>query len=166
MGEREVNMSIINVRIDDRLIHGQVANLWITSIKPSRVMVIDNEASTNDMQKRALKMATPAGTALSVLSLDKARTNILAGNYDNQKVMIVVRRPDYLKNLVDGGIKLPEVIVGCMPKVEGVTRKLSKTIDVSDNDIQIFKYLEENGIRVVAQAIPSNVPKDILSLIK
>ena len=65
-------MSIIGVRIDGRLIHGQVANLWATKLNISRIMVVDDEVAGNAIEKSGLKLATPAGVKLSVLPVEKA----------------------------------------------------------------------------------------------
>ena len=75
-------MSITAVRIDGRLIHGQVANLWTTKLGINRIMVVDDVVTTNAIEKRGLKLATPAGVKLSILSIEIAATNILAGKYD------------------------------------------------------------------------------------
>lgn len=75
-------MSIIAVRVDGRLVHGQVANLWTTKLNISRIMVVDNDIVNNDIEKSGLKLATPAGVKLSVLPVEKVVNNILAGKYD------------------------------------------------------------------------------------
>lgn len=51
-------MAIIGSRIDGRLIHGQVANLWATKLNIGRFIVIDNEVAQSDIDKQALKLAT------------------------------------------------------------------------------------------------------------
>ena len=48
-------MTIVGCRIDGRLIHGQVANLWTTKLNVSRIMVIDDEVAQNDIEKSGLK---------------------------------------------------------------------------------------------------------------
>ena len=72
-------MTIVGNRIDGRLIHGQVANLWTTKLNISRIMVVDDEVAENTIEKSGLKLATPAGVKLSVLPVAKAAENILAG---------------------------------------------------------------------------------------
>lgn len=74
---------IIANRIDGRLIHGQVANLWATKLNITRFMVIDDEVAQSTIDKQGLKLATPAGVRLSVLPVAKAAENILAGRYDS-----------------------------------------------------------------------------------
>ena len=68
-------MAIIATRIDSRLIHGQVANLWTTKLNISRIMVIDDAVAQNDIEKQGLKLACPPGEKLSILPIDKAANN-------------------------------------------------------------------------------------------
>lgn len=64
-------MAIIATRIDGRLIHGQVANLWTGKLNISRIMVIDDEVAQNDIEKQGLKLACPPGVILPTLSSSK-----------------------------------------------------------------------------------------------
>ena len=59
-------MTIVGCRIDGRLIHGQVANLWTAKLNVSRIMVVDNDVVNNDVEKSGLKLATPPGVKLSI----------------------------------------------------------------------------------------------------
>ena len=85
-------MTIVGCRIDGRLIHGQVANLWTTKLNVSRIMVIDDEVAQM-ISKKWLELATPPGVKLSILPVAKAAENILAGKYDSQRLFIVARKP-------------------------------------------------------------------------
>ncbi|WP_071859011.1 PTS system mannose/fructose/N-acetylgalactosamine-transporter subunit IIB, partial [Enterococcus canis] len=133
-------MSIIGVRIDGRLIHGQVANLWATKLNISRIMVVDDEVAQNDIEKSGLKLATPAGVKLSVLPIEKAAKNILAGKYDSQRVLIVARKPDRLLKLIELGVPIKEINVGNMSQTSE-TRSITKSINVVDQDVEVFKQL-------------------------
>ena len=52
-------MNIVGARIDGRLVHGQVANLWTPKLQADRIIVVDEEAAKSDIQKSGLRMATP-----------------------------------------------------------------------------------------------------------
>ena len=92
-------MAIVHVRIDDRLIHGQVAMIWTNSLSATRIMVVDNDASNSDLIKMSLKLATPTSVSLSVLTIEKAAARILTGAYDGQRVLLVIRSPENLLKL-------------------------------------------------------------------
>ncbi len=68
-------MNILNCRVDDRLVHGCVATMWVPKLKVERVICIDDESANNQMLKNALRLATPNGVFLSVLTHEKAIEN-------------------------------------------------------------------------------------------
>jgi mannose/fructose/N-acetylgalactosamine-specific phosphotransferase system component IIB len=158
-------MSIIGVRIDGRLIHGQVANLWTTKLNISRIMVVDDEVAKNAIEKSGLKLATPSGVKLSILPIEKAAANILAGKYDSQRLLIVARKPDRLLKLVELGVSLEEINVGNMSQTPE-TRSITKSINVVDADIEAFNELNRKGVRLVAQMVPSDKAENFMELLK
>ncbi|ASZ07001.1 PTS mannose transporter subunit IIAB [Enterococcus thailandicus] len=157
-------MAIIGVRIDGRLIHGQVANLWTTKLNITRIMVVDDEVATNAIEKSGLKLATPAGVKLSVLPVEKAATNILAGKYDSQRLLIVAKKPDRLLKLVELGVPLTEINVGNMSQTDE-TRSITKSINVVEEDVSVFKQLAAKGVNLIAQMVPSDKAEDFMSLL-
>lgn len=117
------------VRIDGRLIHGQVANLWTTKLGVSRIMVIDDKVAASDIEKSGLKLARPTGIDLSVLPEKTVAEHIKRGGYDSQKVFIVVKRPQILLDLVNDGVKLDTINVGNMSQTDDTTQ-LTNSINV------------------------------------
>ncbi|MFV8786179.1 PTS system mannose/fructose/N-acetylgalactosamine-transporter subunit IIB [Aerococcus viridans] len=157
-------MSLIGVRIDGRLIHGQVANLWVTKLDISRIMVVDNDVSEDPIEKSGLKLATPAGVKLSVLPIEKAAKNILDGRYDSQRVFIVARRPSVLLDLVKAGVPIEKINVGNMSQTSE-TRSITKSINVVDSDIKAFEELNDLGIKLTAQMVPNDPEQNFMSLL-
>ncbi|MTV21453.1 PTS system mannose/fructose/N-acetylgalactosamine-transporter subunit IIB [Staphylococcus delphini] len=158
-------MAIIGSRIDGRLIHGQVANLWATKLNIGRFIVIDNEVAQSDIDKQALKLATPAGIKLSVLPVEKAANNINNGKYDSQRVMVIGRRPDRFVELVNNGVKIEELNVGNMSQTDE-TRSITNSINITDEDVDNFKVLQEKGVNIISQMVPNDKAVDFMSLIK
>ena len=141
---------IIAVRIDGRLIHGQVANLWTTKLNITRIMVVDDEVSQSAIEKSGLKLATPAGVKLSVLPYARAAENILAGRYDSQRLLIVAKKPHYLLKLVEAGVPLEEINVGNMSQSD-TTTSITRSVNVDEQDIFEFKELNKHGVHLIHQ---------------
>ena len=158
-------MAIEAVRIDGRLIHGQVANLWTTQLGITRIMVVDNSVSENDIEKAGLKLACPAGVKFSVLPIEKAAANINAGKYNSQKVFLIARKPEVLLKLIELGVPIKAINVGNMSQTEE-TRSLSKSINVTDYDVKIFEELNKRGIKLTARMVPSEPESDFMKLLK
>ena len=158
-------MTIVGCRIDGRLIHGQVANLWTTKLNISRIMVIDDEVAQNDIEKSGLKLATPPGVKLSILPVAKAAENILAGKYDSQRPFNLVRKPDRLFSWAVAGVPLELPNVGDMWQSDE-TRPITRSINVVDADVEAFHKLAEKGVKLTAQMVPNDPVEDFLKLLK
>ncbi|MEE6729016.1 PTS sugar transporter subunit IIB [Pediococcus pentosaceus] len=158
-------MTISAVRIDGRLIHGQVANLWTTKLGVTRIMVIDDKVAASDIEKSGLKLARPAGIDLSVLSEKVAADHIKRGGYDSQKVFIVVKRPQVLLDLVNDGVKLETINIGNMSQTDETTQ-ITNSINVVQDDVDAFKALHEKGIKITQQMVPGDQANDFMAILK
>lgn len=157
-------MTIVASRIDGRLIHGQVANLWTTKLDISRIMVVDNDVANNAIEKSGLKLATPSGVKLSILPVEKAAANIVAGKYDSQRVLVVAKRPDRFLALVEAGAPIEVINVGNMSQTDN-TKSITRSINVEANDVEDFKKLEEKGVKIVSQMVPNDREEDFMQLL-
>lgn len=158
-------MTIVGCRIDGRLIHGQVANLWTTKLNVSRIMVIDDEVAQNDIEKSGLKLAIPPGVKLSILPVAKAAENILAGKYDSQRLFIVARKPDRFLRLIEAGVQLETLNVGNMSQSDE-TRAITRSINVVDADVEDFNKIHEKGVKITSQMVPNDTAEDFMKLLK
>ncbi|EKS26538.1 hypothetical protein HMPREF9310_00663 [Staphylococcus simulans ACS-120-V-Sch1] len=156
---------IIANRIDGRLIHGQVANLWATKLNITRFMVIDDEVAQSTIDKQGLKLATPAGVRLSVLPVAKTAENILAGRYDSQRLMVIAKKPDRFLELINQGVDLDVLNVGNMSQTDE-TKSITRSINVTDKDINDFKAIQQKGVKITAQMVPNDKAEDFMTLIK
>lgn len=155
--------NICGIRIDERLIHGQVATFWQGSLGFSRIIVVDEKASTDQMLKAVLKIACPAGTKLNVLGAEKAAANLLSNKYP-EKIFIVCKNPATVLELMDYGLVVQEITVGNMSNAKD-KKKLSKSIFVSSGDIDDFKQIDSRGVKLTLQMVPSDVPENFNSVI-
>ena len=159
-------MVIVNIRIDDRLIHGQVAAVWSLVTRATRIMVVDDAVVKDDVNKSALKMACPTRCKLSILTAQRATENMLANKYeDEEKIFIVVKNPKTLCDMYDFGFRFDAVNVGNMGGKQD-TIMLKKAVSVSRKDIESFQYLAEKGIKITAQMVPNDLAEDFIELIQ
>ena len=158
-------MPIEHTRVDEHLIHGQIATVWTNTVGAQRIMVVNDAAVKDQLQIGALKMAKPAGVKLSILSKRKAIEKILAGNYDEEKVFLITKDIADMAALIDGGVPLQSFNVGNISQKEG-SRAIKKSVALTDEDIQTVRRLTDNGVTITAQMIPSEPNEAILTFIK
>lgn len=157
--------NIVNVRIDERLIHGQVAGIWAPSLHTQRIIVINDEAAADTLQKSSLRMAAPTSMRLSVLPVESAAKNIRSGKYGKQRLFLVFKNPtDVLRYLKAGG-KLTHVNVGNMSYKEG-SKDITKSIQVLEEEIDVFESIAAMDINVTAQLVPNDPVIDFMDKLR
>lgn len=157
--------NIINIRIDERLIHGQVAAFWTNSLNITRLMVIDDIAAADEIQKMALKMACPSTVKLSILNVNRAAEKLNNPElYVGERLFVVVRGVETLKKMVDLNVKIETVTVGNMSNKIG-SKRVYHTVCVTPKDIDIFNELSRRGIKFIAQMVPSDQAEDFMELL-
>ena len=157
--------NIVNVRMDERLIHGQVAGIWAPSLHTQRIIVINDEAAADTLQKSSLRMAAPTSMRLSVLPVESAAKNIRSGKYGKQRLFLVFKNPtDVLRYLKAGG-KLTHVNVGNMSYKEG-SKDITKSIKVLDEEIDVFESIPAMDINVTAQLVPNDPVIDFMDKLR
>lgn len=157
----DMGTGIVHFRIDDRMLHGVVATRWVPLFKSTRAMVVDNAASTNDVVRSSLKMACPPGVALSVISVEKAKTNILAGKYAAQRVFCVCRYIHEAYELFEAGVEIPQLNLGNVTQNKGETTELDKTVRVNPEELQMLREMHAAGTKVTAQFVPEDKEVDL-----
>lgn len=158
-------MGLVHFRVDDRLVHGIVAGYWTNHLQASRIMVIDDAASTDETVRASLRMATPGTVNLSVLDLQKAIGNIRDGNYEKQKVFVIAKSPAVFAALQKSGIDVPAVYMGNITYTPD-RLKVAKTVAVNPQDIEALNTLEAAGTSLVSQLTPGDKSEDFMSMLR
>ncbi|EFO66673.1 MAG: PTS sugar transporter subunit IIB [Lactobacillus iners] len=157
-------MNIVGVRIDGRLVHGQVANLWTPKLQADRIIVLDEQIINDNIQKSGLRMATPRTTHLSVLDYKTAADHLLNDRYGTQRLLLVAKRPKEFLDLIDMGVKIDSINVGTMSQTN-TTQMITKQINVEQEDIKVFDELNAKGVHLFAQLNPSVEAHDFMKLL-
>ncbi|MHC5250005.1 PTS system mannose/fructose/N-acetylgalactosamine-transporter subunit IIB [Enterococcus sp. LJL90] len=158
-------MGLVLARIDQRLIHGIVVTQWAGATKAKRLMVVDDEVSKDEVQKAAMRMSKPAGTGMSIIDVETAITNFNSGKYDSHNVFMIVREPETLIRLAEGGVKIPKVNIGIIFDGEG-KETVKKMVSVDEKEVADLKKLEAMGIPVTFHFVPGDAEESLATYIK
>lgn len=156
--------TIKDVRVDERLVHGQVATMWTNKLGVDRIMVVGDDIVKSPIQKKALRTAVPSGVHLSILTVKGAARRINSGKYDGQKVFLIVKDPHVLTELSKLQVRLPEVNVGNMSNKDG-SKQIAKSVAVTKDNIKDFEYLSNHGSHLYHQMVPAEEPEDFMNLL-
>lgn len=152
------------IRIDDRLIHGQVMTRWIKHVETTTILIIDDDLVNDDFMVSVLEVSVPKGISLKVVDVSSAITT-LSTDADNEKYLILTKGPNPLLKLVQNNIPLKNIILGGMG-VSNIRKNFYRNLAASEEEMASFKTLIQSGICIEIQAIPSDKAVNLSSIIK
>lgn len=144
-------------RIDDRLIHGQVATRWTKETNVTRIIVVSDEVAADNVRKTLLTQVAPPGVTAHVVDVAKMIRVWNNPKYAGERIMLLFTNPTDVERLVEEGVKITTVNIGGMAYRQGKTQ-VNNAVSVDEKDIEAFKKLNERGIELEVRKV-SNDPK-------
>ena len=151
-------------RIDDRLIHGQVATRWTKETGVKRIIVVNDNVVKDKTRATMLKQAVPPGVTAHVVSVDKMMRVYNNPEYAGDKVMLLFTNPTDALELVRRGVTIQSINIGGMAYKEGRTM-LDTSVSVDAKDVEAFKELDSKGIELEVRKVASDKKVPVLTLI-
>ena len=157
-------MPLVLVRIDDRLVHGQVVEGWIPALRAEHVLVVSDAAADDETQVALMRLALPEAVGLEVLGVAAAARHPALGGSFAKRTLVLAPGPGEVAGLLEGGARFPEVNVGGLHYTAGRVQ-LGKAIFLSDQDKEALRAIAGRGVRLTGKALPSDAAIDILEMI-
>ena len=158
-------MDVKLLRIDSRLVHGQVANNWAGSLGAEAILAVSDGAANDELRKTLMLQTGGGKVKVHVLGVEKAARVYKNPKYEALKAVIVVETPADVVRLLDLGIEVDEVKVGGMTFKQG-TKALSQAVYISDDDAAAFQEIDKRGITQYIQQVPSTSRSDLMEALK
>ena len=152
------------VRIDDRLIHGQVATRWTKETRVTRIIVVSDEVAADEVRKTLLKQVAPPGVTAHVVDVAKMLRVYANPNYAGERVMLLFTNPSDVLRVVEGGMKIQTVNIGGMAYRQGKTM-VTNAVSVDQQDIDAFTQLAEKGIELEVRKVSSDTRLGMIDLL-
>lgn len=147
--------NILLARIDNRLVHGQVGVIWLTSVGANLLVVVDDQAANDKLQQQLMSMVVESsGSGIRFFTV-KHTIDIIHKANPSQKMFIICKTPEVIRQLVDGGVPIKDVNVGNMHFMKG-KHQISKKVYVDEKDLKDLHYIKSKGINVFIQDVPGD----------
>lgn len=161
----KTSMDIKLLRIDDRLIHGQVAITWAKDTRISRIIVVSDEVAANPIQKALLSQAAPPDVKANVVTLKKLIEVYFHPLFMNVKVMLLFTNPSDVVTAYENGVYFNTVNIGGMKFTDG-KQMVTHFISVDQTDIDAFKTLDKQDIELEIRKVPSDRKQLLMDVLK
>ena len=161
----ERHMDVAFLRIDSRLIHGQVANNWVNDIAPRTLIAASDAAAEDTLRKTLLLQVGPASVRTNVLTVERTVRVYWNPDYAGMRTMIVVESPMDALRLLREGVRVKEVNVGGVTYRKGMTQ-VSEAVSVDDEHVAAYRAIHDLGIPLILQQVPSSSRQDMMATLK
>ncbi len=151
-------------RIDDRLVHGQVAFTWTPALGVDCLLIANDKVAKDEFLKMTLGLAKPAGTRLLIKSVTDAAAFLNDEKSRNLKILLIINSVKDAFAMVNGVPEIKSVNFGGIRMNEGM-RLISKAVAVNDEDITLVKELLNKGIELELRQVPTDKKQMVESLI-
>lgn len=166
--EKEREDMIEMMRVDDRLIHGQVAVMWSKELRVDRIIVASDTIAADSIQVSALKMAAPAGVKAAILPLEKVIGIINDPRSKNLRILVISNTPADLLEVAKGISEKPVLNIANYGRIGGgglsTKKKVSESVYVTKEDERVVAEIHDLGIEVIHQPLPSDSRIDFIKL--
>lgn len=153
-------MEIALVRIDSRLVHGQVIEAWLPFTGASKIVVVDDVAASDFMLKEVMKMAVPPDIDLSCASVKDFISGRWVRETGSKRVLVLCRDLKVAMSIIKRVPGILKINVGNLHYETG-KRQISSTVFFDSDDEKIVRELTRLGVEVDVKAVPSDRKIDI-----
>lgn len=144
------------LRVDDRLVHGQISMRWCRDFDIDMMIVINDECSVNKIQQGLYEMALPESIQIRYYSIAQAIEKLPQLTCERQ-IFIVVDKMKDLQALIEAGIDIGYINLGNIPMQPG-RRHLTSETALSEDEIKWLQEVEKQGVKVDIRRLPSDDP--------
>lgn len=145
---------ILLLRVDHRLLHGQVAFAWTNTIGADCILIANNDVVNDEVRKTTMKLAKPAGCKLVIKNIEDSIAAISEGKTDKYKLLIVVEsvKDAYAIAKV---CKIASINLGGTKVREG-TRNVSKVINLTAEEEDLLEELQKENVEIEIRQVPND----------
>lgn len=157
-------MSIDLVRVDDRLIHGQVVVGWVQALGIDRIVLVDDAVAASEWERELYSLGVPPGLEVAFASVDQAVRQMAQWAGDRASTLILVQDVNTVMRLAERSDLIHRINLGGVHEAQGRSERLSYVF-LSDAEVQQLRALSERGVTVSAQDVPTARPVALKELL-
>lgn len=154
------------VRLDHRLLHGQVGCTWSQNIGTDCILIASDGVAGDDLRKTTYALAKPVGIKLVVKNIADSIKSINSGVTDKYKLLILVEDIDSLYRLVSGCPQITTINLGGLKQREG-SYPISGTVFITKEEggqlLELLKMGKEMNLQQVPTEPPVKVTESMLT---
>jgi len=158
-------MTLVLVRIDDRLIHGQVTSYWMRHLEANSIIIADDQVAADPFMLDILKLAAPHGVEVVAYGVEQAAQVLSSPDISSKRVMLLVKTPESALRLKKLGVDFEHLNVGGMGNAPG-RKTLYRNISASAKELEVLRCLQDMGVTVEFRILSEHRAVSLAELVK
>ncbi|MBI4396295.1 MAG: PTS sugar transporter subunit IIB [Elusimicrobia bacterium] len=158
-------MPLVLVRVDDRLIHGQVVEGWLRVIQANRIVVVSDEAAEDSFQICLMRLAVPSEVSVTVLKVQEAAKDLKEGAWAGERVLLLFPSLKEPCRLVEDGVVFESINVGGLHDAPGRTH-ITPSLALSEEDVECLRALLAKNVFLETRTLPKDEKRPVQELLK
>ena len=159
------HIKYVHVRVDTRLLHGQVATAWTKAVNPNRIIVVSDGVAHDELRKTMIEQAAPPGVPANVVPIDKMIQVAKDPRFGNTRALLLFENPQDLAKAIEGGVDIKKVNLGSMAHSVGKV-VVTNAIAMDEADVECLEGLKAKGIEFDIRKVPADSPENFDAVIK
>ena len=163
LGDGKIKFAL--ARIDSRLLHGQVATAWTKAVQPTRIIVVSDAVSKDELRKKLIEQAAPPGVKANVVPIGKMIEVAKDPRFGNTKALLLFENPQDVVRAIEGGVDIKEVNVGSMAHSVGKVL-VNKVLSMDAKDVEAFETMKKAGVTFDVRKVPNDSKDNMDALLQ
>ncbi|GEP65461.1 hypothetical protein CBE01nite_32290 [Clostridium beijerinckii] len=152
------------VRLDDRLVHGQLINNWCTYEDVTEIIVVNKEVAENDIRKTFIELSVPEDIKIIFCDTLKA-LELYEEECEYEDVIMIFGNPFEVLKFIEGGGKIKSLNLGGM-SFKKDKEKINTNLYLDDKEIEALKKISDSGVEIEIRILPTDKKTDFLNTLK
>lgn len=141
------------VRVDHRLIHGQVITKWVKIAQAQKIIIVDDFLGQDEFMADIYRMAAPSGVEVAILTAEDAGQAFQNNTLGDKNIFILFKNVDMANKAYKAGLKYEKIQLGGIPNEAG-KKMVFTAVSLGNQDVEQLNELNKDGVEIVLQVIP------------
>lgn len=159
------HIKLAAVRVDTRLLHGQVATAWTKAIQPDRILVVSDSVSKDELRKTMIVQAAPPGVHVHVIPMSKLIEVSKDVRFGNTKAFLLFETPQEVLEAINAGVDIKKVNLGSMAHSVGKV-VITNAIAMGPEDVACLEELKAKGVEFDVRKVPTDAAENFEAMLK
>ena len=156
-------MKINLVRVDERLIHGQVMTAWVKKLWIRKIILVDDELASDDFMKEVLSLSAPSGVKVEVRSVEDT-ISAIQGSDSDESTLLLFKEVKFAYELKKVGYDMKELNIGNVGS-SPIRKAVTTQVYLSEEEKRMCRELNDDGVYVYIQKLPQDSQVDVITKI-